>query len=154
MRREKARMNWSKTSSGRWAAALIAAIGMVFIWLAVYCVRKTGHGEVGDFGAYYVAAQALCRHGDPYLFSVKPYIYPPLFATLCMPLASLPMTTAAALYVPVMVAAVLLSLFWGARDMMDRFDLPPRTLLMAAIIVVTLLIMEDRIKSELQMFQV
>ncbi|MEI6564218.1 MAG: glycosyltransferase family 87 protein [bacterium] len=147
-------MKLNKTRSSIWVAAMIAVIAIVFIWLTAYSTRKAARGDVSDFQAYYVAAQALCNHTDPYFFSEKPYIYPPLFATLCMPLTSFSIETAATLYLPLLVAAVLLSLFWGAREIMDRFNLRAEGILIGSVALITLLIMEDRIKSDLQMFQV
>ena len=124
------------------------------ISFAVHAVSKAARGDVSDFQAYYVAAKALCEHADPYVFSEKPYIYPPLFATLCMPLASLPIGTAAICYVPVMVAAVLLAFVWGTREFMNRFDMPTQGLTLWVTLLLPFIIMEDRVKSDLQMFQV
>ena len=133
---------------------MIAVMGIVFIWLAAYSSRKAARGQVSDFQAYYVAADALCHKADPYVFADKPYIYPPLFATLCMPLTVFPIETACTLYLPILIAVVLLSLYWGAREIMERFGIPPGETLVCLAMVLTLLVMEDRIKSDLQMFQV
>jgi len=124
------------------------------IAFTVHTFRRASRGDVSDFQAYYVAATALCDHADPYVFSEKPYIYPPLFATLCMPLASLSINTAAACYIPIMVAAILLSFLWGIREFTDRFGRPQQGVLVAISLLIAFVIMEDRVKSDLQMFQV
>ncbi|MEI6515528.1 MAG: glycosyltransferase family 87 protein [bacterium] len=141
-------------SSNKWAVIMIAVMGIIFIWLAAYVSRKAAREQVSDFQAYYMAAKALCEHADPYVFSEKPYIYPPLFATLCMPLATLPIGTAAVLYLPFLIAAVLFSLLLGAREFMERFNVQRSDILVCSVMFLTLLVMEDRIKSDLQMFQV
>ncbi len=135
-------------------AVLIIAVVILMSSFIIHAVTKAGRGDVCDFKAYYVAATALCEHADPYVYAERPYIYPPLFATLCMPLASLSIEMAAACYVPVMALAVLLALFWGTQEFMERNGLQPRGALFAIALLITFVIMEDRIKSDLQMFQV
>jgi len=135
-------------------AVIIIVVSALMIAFTAHAATKAGRNDVCDFQAYYVAATALCQHSDPYVYADRPYIYPPLFATLCMPLASLPITSAAACYIPIMVAAVLLSFFWGTREFMERFGVPPKRILMALSLFIAFIIMEDRVKSDLQMFQV
>ena len=137
-----------------WMAVIIVILSALMISFTAHAFSKAARGNVSDFQAYYVAAKALCEHADPYVFSERPYIYPPLFATLGMPLASLPITTAAACYVPFMVMAILLAFTWGTKEMMSRLELPPRGTLIGICISITFIIMEDRVKSDLQMFQV
>ena len=133
---------------------ITVAACILMISFAAHAVSKASRGDVSDFQAYYVAAKALCEHADPYVFSDKPYIYPPLFATLCMPLASMPIETAAKCYVPVMVAAILLAFFWGTREFLNRFRLSFQGMAMWISLLIAFVIMEDRVKSDLQMFQV
>lgn len=144
----------SDRTSTVWMVLIISIVSALMIAFTAHAASKAARGDISDFLAYYTAATALCEHTDPYLFSEKPYIYPPLFATLCMPLASLPITTAAACYIPVMVAAILLSFIWGTREFMRRFGMPPGQTLTRICLFIAFLIMEDRVKSDLQMFQV
>ena len=97
-----------------WITLIALIIGILMLSFIAHAVSKAGRGDISDFKAYYVAATALCEHSDPYVFAERPYIYPPLFATLCMPLAALPIESAAACYVPIMAAAIILAFFWGS----------------------------------------
>jgi len=133
-------------------AAIISCVMMIAF--TAHAFKKAARGDISDFNAYYAATTALCEHQDPYVYAEKPYIYPPLFATLCMPLASFPANTAAMIYIPLMAVAVILSLFWGIRETMRRLEVPADPLLFATALLMTFAIMEDRIKSDLQMFQV
>jgi len=144
----------SNKTSEIWQAIIITLLSALLISFTAHAAQKAARGDISDFQAYYVAATALCEHTDPYVFSDKPYIYPPLFATLCMPLASLSIETAAACYIPIMVAAILLAFIWGIREFMSRFELPLRGILIGVSLLISFMIMEDRVKSDLQMFQV
>lgn len=146
-------MKLDKTS-GIWLALIIVIMSALMIAFTAHAFSKAKRGDVCDFQAYYVAATALCEHSDPYVYAERPYIYPPLFATLCMPLAALTINQAAACYVPIMAAAILLALFWGTREFMERFAVPPKTILFVIALFITFIIVEDRIKADLQMFQV
>lgn len=144
----------SEKTSRIWIVLFITVATALMVGFIAHAVTKAARGDVSDFQAYYVAATALCDHADPYAFSEKPYIYPPLFATLCMPLASLPIEKAAVCYIPIMVAAILLAFIWGTREFMSRFGLPVQGLLFGISLFISFIIMEDRVKSDLQMFQV
>ena len=137
-----------------WITLIALIIGILMLSFIAHAVSKAGRGDISDFKAYYVAATALCEHSDPYVFAERPYIYPPLFATLCMPLAALPIESAAACYVPIMAAAIILAFFWGIREFMARFGVSAPKTLFATCLLISFMIMEDRIKSDLQMFQV
>ena len=132
---------------------LLASVGLLISFTG-HAFSKARHDNISDFEAYYVAAKSLCEHADPYVYAAKPYIYPPLFATLCMPLAALHPGQAAACYVPLMLLAVVLAFALGTLDMMRRYGLPPAGRLFALCLSIGFLIMEDRVKSDLQMFQV
>ncbi|MEI6787451.1 MAG: glycosyltransferase family 87 protein [bacterium] len=147
-------MKKTNNSPTKWILLITLVISIMMLAFTAHAFKKAARGDHCDFQAYYVAAKALCEHNDPYVFAERPYIYPPLFATLCMPLASLPANTAAMTYVPVMVAAILLSFFWGVREIMRRLDVPVTPLLFAITFLISFAVMEDRIKSDLQMFQV
>lgn len=144
--------------SSRTRSIVIGLLGVIAVTLLVaftaHAVKKAIRGDVSDFLAYYTAAQALCQHTDPYIFAEKPYIYPPLFATICMPLAALPISLAAICYVPVMALAIVTAFILGVREMMVRFRLAPQGQLFAICSLIAFFIMEDRAKSDLQMFQV
>ena len=135
-------------------ALLVATAVILLIAFTAHAVKKAIRGDVSDFLAYYTAAQALCQQTDPYVFAEKPYIYPPLFATLCMPLAALPVTLAALCYVPVMAGAIVMAFLLGIREMLTRFRMPLQGQAITACTVMAFFIMEDRVKSDLQMFQV
>ena len=135
-------------------ALLVLVAGILMISFTAHAFKKAHRGAISDFQAYYMAAKSLCEKSDPYVFAEKPYIYPPLFATLCMPLAALTPGAAAACYVPLMVAAILLAFLLGTRDIMERFGYTARGPALAICTFIAFLIMEDRVKSDLQMFQV
>src|SRR5258705_8948935 len=71
-----------------------------------------------------------------------------------MPLTSLPIAQAALIHLFVLLAAVLLSLVLAPKIMLNRLDLTPNNALLSQAILLTLLIMFNRIKSDVQMFQV
>jgi Glycosyltransferase family 87 len=147
-------MKQSSISPQKWILLISLVISTMMLAFTAHAFKKAARGDLCDFQAYYVAAKALCEHNDPYVFAERPYIYPPLFATLCMPLALLPANIAAMAYVPVMVAAILLSFSWGVREILRRFNVPVTPLLFGITLLISFAIMEDRIKSDLQMFQV
>jgi hypothetical protein len=141
-------------SPGLCITLIALIISILMIAFTAHAFMKASRGNLCDFQVYYVAAKALCEHQDPYVYAERPYIYPPLFATLCMPLASFSANTAAMLYIPFMVAAVLLSFYLGIREYMRRFEVPATSLLVSVSLLIAFMIMEDRVKADLQMFQV
>lgn len=137
-----------------WIMIIAAVTGIMLLSFAGHAIQKARRGHISDFEAYYVAATALHEHQDPYVFAEKPYIYPPLFATLLMPLANLPANTAAMLYVPLMLSAIILAFYLGLRELTRRLGFSSSPFRLALSFLFAFLIMEDRIKSDLQMFQV
>jgi alpha-1,2-mannosyltransferase len=99
-----------------------AAIGFVLVQTATLIVR--GDFEVVDFRPYYLAGQAVV-HGDTLypatdtaaLASGREYVYPPLTAILVAPLTVLSITWAAAVWVVLLGAVVVATVYVaGVRD--------------------------------------
>src|SRR5205814_1121113 len=67
------------------AAGLCALFGYYLLYIAGV---RVSHGHDGDFPTFYDAGRAVRHHTDPY--TPEPggmaYVYPPLFAVLCVPL--------------------------------------------------------------------
>lgn len=147
-------MKLGNVSPRVWIVLITLILGGMLLAFSIHSFQKARRGNVSDFEAYYTAATALCEHQDPYVFSEKPYIYPPLLATLLMPFTVLSMTTAAMFYIPVMGIAIVLAFIMGTREFIDRFDFPRNPLHSALSLFFAFVIMEDRIKADLQMFQV
>ena len=76
--------------------APLLGLGLIFSILIALELHQIAKGHIGAFGTYYVAADALRYGRNPYSrIGVYPYVYPPLYAFLCQPLARLPRAPAA-----------------------------------------------------------
>ena len=74
-----------------------------------------------DFGAFYIAADAVLRGDNPYAPGIcggwPGFVYPPLFAWLLSPLTLLPVTTAVSVWTALTVLMVIAALqILGVRD--------------------------------------
>lgn len=119
-----------------------------------------------DFYEFYSGARAL-REGTPlYEAGRLGYIYPPLLATLMLPLAGMTIETAAVVWVILKSVAGLLVAWLGAREMVLRFELgsehggasgvlPSRVLLGLGAVVAALgfAFLADKLRAEYRMQQ-
>ena len=147
-------MTTRTTNPRRWAILTAAVLGVLVIYLALQAARRAFGGDVSDFRAYYTAAAEMRAGRDPYQPAERPYLYPPLLAFLCMPLTSLPIAQAALVYLPAILLATLLSLCLAPKTMLEFLEVKPDTVLFSQVVLLTLLVMFDRMKSDAQMFQV
>jgi hypothetical protein len=102
-----------RTRAGHWLRLAIA--GLVAVALAVVAAKAIGRWYYdpaifalagwyvpADFGAFYIAADAVLNGGNPYqpgLYGDWPgFVYPPLFAWLLSPLTLLPVTAAVSVW--------------------------------------------------------
>jgi hypothetical protein len=108
------------------AAPWVARASRAFQILAVlvlpglFVSYAHGNVEINDFSVYYTAARAVLEGADPYALegpSGRPFLYPPAFAVLLIPLAVLPHAAAAVLWTALSFAAVLGSL-WLCLDLL------------------------------------
>jgi len=116
----------SLTAPGALAAPWVARASRGFQILAVLLLPgllvSYAHEnvEINDFSVYYTAARAVLEGADPYAVegpSGRPFVYPPGFAVLLVPLAALPHAAAAVVWTALGFAAVLGSL-WLCLDML------------------------------------
>src|SRR5262249_8352963 len=137
------------------ALLMLVLTGMLFLILSIHAIRRATHDRVEDFRAYYDAAGELRANRDPYLVDPElPYVYPPLVACLCMPLTESPIGAAATLFAPFLIGSVLLALFVGSREMILRLGAPHNLRMLCAVVLLATVVMFDRIRADLQMFQV
>jgi len=158
----------------------IAALFAVFLINAAKHLKPDG---LGDLHAFYHGATALRTGGDVYERGDRNYIYPPLIAFLYSPLSNLSIVNAGRILLIVNTLAALTSLILLARTALERFssiDAPfpaltspapgmggggdARTaraegasssaaLLLSATILFSLIILSDKVRSELRMWQ-
>jgi alpha-1,2-mannosyltransferase len=109
------------------AAASLIGLASVFGYLLVYVLFRLSHGHFGDFPTFYHAARAIVSGRDPYLAveANLAYVYPPLYATACVPLAALGKLAAARVMLLINVGCALLALLACARELLWRFDAKP-----------------------------
>jgi hypothetical protein len=161
-----------------WLACFLhLGIGVVFLIMILQINRRITTGHSGDFRHFYFAAGALLDHRDLYgsvpmdveraglgraptpdeidwyTTNTDRYLYPPLIALLYTPLARLRMDHAQR------IMLIVNSLFaWGgvvlvARSFVIRFSLPRESVVIALIALMGLLLNEDKVHGDLQMFQ-
>ena len=135
----------------RWIV-LVAAWAAVLACLFLNAVRRVG-GDTGDFVHFYEAARAMVRGEDIYSSGRGGYIYPPLLAFLYSPLAGLPQNAAAVVLLAGNMALLLGSVFLAVREMARRFDVRADGWKTAAVALTAVLLVGDKLKGELQMWQ-
>jgi hypothetical protein len=140
-------------------AATLACFAGLLVWYFLNARSRIG-GEMadfghstGDFGHFYYGAKAMLEHQDIYASWHHGYIYPPLLAFLFMPLALLPENAAAYILLLLNMAMVAATAALLAREFLRRLDAPGDRLTVAVIALLGLLLMADKTKSELQMWQ-
>jgi glycosyl transferase family 87 len=143
-----------KSSGNNWK--LFAAIGGLcglFAYFFTIAFRRIVTRRFSDFSVFYSAAQAMLRHGDPYVPQHRSYIYPPLIAFLYMPLALMSEPHAAMIVLFANILFILIALLLIAHESLWRLDLPHHLLAVITVALVAVLLVPDKVKNELQMFQ-
>jgi hypothetical protein len=118
---------------------LVCVAGTALVLTAVFVYADFFHEWTDSFGTFYYAAKAMQAGGDIYASHVpglQPnYVYPPLFAFLCLLSLSVDLSVATRVWLAVDVLITWLALWLGAREMIRRFQLPsgwPMGLLLAS----------------------
>jgi hypothetical protein len=161
-----------------WVTWLLhAAIGIVFLVMILQINRRITGKHSGDFRHFYFAAGALLDHRDLYgpvpmdvelkalgrqptpdeidwyIGNTDRYLYPPLIAMLYTPLARLRFDHAQRIMLIVNSLLVWAGILLIARSFVRRFALPADSVVIAFIALMGLLVNEDKIHADLQMFQ-
>lgn len=154
---------WVKmTSSPRLKAAVAFAILAAFCWL-IYGVERriSGHGgetdlnrRYRDFLEFYSGAKALLTGGNIYQAGYLGYIYPPLPAFLMAPLAMLPITEAAWIWLAVKVLLLAACGWFGAVEVQRRLGRPANWPAVSLIFLLGLLLDFDKVRTEMNMQQI
>jgi len=109
-----------------------------------------------DFLEFYSGSEALVKGTPLYEAGKLGYIYPPLLAVLLMPLAHLPIASAALVWLAIKSAALLASIWLGARDMTRRFGLDrtgPLLIISGIVAAIGAAILADKVRAEYRMQQ-
>lgn len=102
----------------------VAGLAALFFGLAAGEWHQISKHRVAAFATYYAAAESMRAGHSPYVrLHAYSYVYPPLFAYVCEPLTRLPIGVAARIMLGAVMAAILISLLVGARDVLRRFGL-------------------------------
>jgi len=128
----------------------IAALLGYFYW---HTCRRIAAGNLDDFPHFYWAADAVLHHRDPYLSGTHGYIYPPLLAYLYMPVAKLSPAGAAYAVLPVLVLCTLGALLLASREALQRVGATVNCFTLCTVALLSLLLIEDKVKGDLQMLQ-
>ncbi|HMC16257.1 MAG TPA: glycosyltransferase family 87 protein [Albitalea sp.] len=142
----------------------LAGLALVYAWIWVVSAHRidgqpfAGFAPVfvtgcGDFEHFYHAARAMRDGTALHASGVHGYIYPPLIAFVFMPLAWLPVKSAALVMLVLNMAMGVACAWVAAREVARRFEIdasPTNVLVVAA--VATLLVV-TRLRSEFQMWQ-
>lgn len=140
------------------ARGLYVLAAGVLVVLAILTVKAYLEGEPGDFIHFYDAARAVWKGEHLYTYEeleteLNWYAYLPLFAVLLAPLALLPLSVAGSLWAVANVAMLGIMLFICARECVSRLELPSRQGTLAAIMLVAMLPMLDKLRQELELGQ-
>jgi hypothetical protein len=133
-------------------------IAGIYAYTIHMCGRRIPSANTGDFRHFYDAAVAMLGHENIYRSGTGGYIYPPLLAFLYLPLASLSRATAAWITLGTNAGMTLAATLLLSRAGVDRFfpQSPAHLGRRAAITIVaaiSTLVMFDKFKGELQMWQ-
>jgi hypothetical protein len=130
------------------AAGLIAAL-ILFSTGA----RTLSNGRVGDFPAFYEAAQAVATGGDLYAAGQRGYIYPPLLAFVFRPLTAFSLHGAACVWLPINVALLFSCTLLASAEAVRRFGAPPVRRAVLLIASLALLLTVDKMRSSINQAQ-
>ncbi|HWE97556.1 MAG TPA: glycosyltransferase family 87 protein [Tepidisphaeraceae bacterium] len=87
--------------------------------------HRINKSDTGAFSTYWEAARDLRDGRDPYGRHVGAYsyVYPPLYALLCRPLATMPLIQAARIMLVINTAFVLAALLLTSRSVLERLSI-------------------------------
>lgn len=120
--------------------ALSGCTALILAWCWSRVPARLGTDKPIDFTDFYYAAKALAAGGDPYTAHLGRYIYPPLLATLQIPLATLPLVTASLVWSILNLGSVVALLYISARTAIQRFQAPADPTTVAVVTLSTLLL--------------
>jgi hypothetical protein len=130
----------------------VAGIGVLAVWYVAHGLSRVGTG-MGDFRHFYGAARAMLRGEDVYASGDGGYIYPPLLAFLYMPFGALGVAAAAQAMLALNVGLWLASLGLASAEAVRRAGVRVTAGAVAWVALGATLLMEDKVKGELQMWQ-
>jgi hypothetical protein len=130
----------------------LALVALGF-WFIVPQLHRVATHYTGDFGHFYFAAKAMAAGDDIYSSWHGGYIYPPLLAFVYLPLTPLSEESAALVLLCINMGFLFLAAWLGARELIDRFGLVRDTATAGTLVLAGMVLMVDKIKGELQMWQ-
>lgn len=130
-----------------------ALVGYAAIMLVYLNARRPAQLDTGDFRHFYDAAAAMTQGRDIYASGTGGYIYPPLIAFLYQPLAHLSHAAAAHIASVLNLACVMLAGLLLARHAVRVLFRRNDLVLALASMLLGLVLIADKIKAELQMWQ-
>jgi hypothetical protein len=137
-----------------WKTVLLAIVlGAICAALAGSDLKRIRTRETGDFVHFYLAADAVRHHADPYAAGTRGYIYPPLLAFLYQPLTYLGQTRASAVMLGVSIGVTLLALFLASDEFLTHFQIRREWFAVVAVVLLALVMNSDKVKGEWQMWQ-
>ncbi|MDB5333197.1 MAG: hypothetical protein JWP03_4348 [Phycisphaerales bacterium] len=142
-----------RRSAAPWVAAVVCvALLTLLAGLFVDARHRIDKNDTGAFSTYQEAARDLRDGRDPYAGHVGTYsyVYPPLYALLCRPLAALPLITAAHAMLLVNTAFVLAALLLTSRSVLERLAIPASALNVVGVAFSAALIAAVPIHNELR----
>ena len=122
-------------------------------YFSIHTCRRIAAGNLDDFPHFYYAADAVLHGRDPYLSGTRGYIYPPLLAYLYMPLAKLSPNSAAYVALPALVLSTLGAVVLASHEALRRIGKAVNPYTLATVSLLSLLLIEDKVKGDLQMLQ-
>lgn len=142
---------WPNQPSVR-AALVVAAVTMVAIG-AGGALSGISHGAYHDFEQFYWAAVAMRDGADLASGRSGGYVYPPLLAFALMPLAALPLKTAAIAWLGINLLIAIAAASLAAGEAARRVGLAASTWLTLGIAAAGSLIVADKARSSLDQGQ-
>lgn len=106
-----------------------------------------------DFYEFYSGAEALMQGRELFSAGALGYIYPPLLAFLMVPLAMLPLYTAAVVWLAVRVVLMGLAVWLCMDEVVRRFKIRRDAVAMLGIAAVGFLLHVDKLRAEMIMQQ-
>ena len=149
-------------SPPRWLALFWLVPFGIVVWWSINTIGQVHNPKYDagdrfrDFLEFYSGSEALVKGTPLYEAGKLGYIYPPLLAVLLMPLAHLPIASAALVWLAIKSAALLASIWLGARDMTRRFGLDrtgPLLIISGIVAAIGAAILADKVRAEYRMQQ-
>jgi hypothetical protein len=145
--------NLSNRGSVTWLTRLVLILLFALLaGLFLDALHRISKNELGAFQTYYEAAKSLRDGRDPYVQRVGTYsyVYPPLYAFLCRPLACVPQRTAARVMLLANTAFILAALLLTAHAMLRRLGIRAIALNVAGVALSAAVIAAVPIYNELR----